>query len=218
MVDDLTPQGDIGSNPETAPAAPEGAAAGSNTRRLVFVILAVVALLIVAGLVAAAVFVFVLTDRVAQDIATVPGEVVETPVAVGDAEVVEPPPVELTRVFTFRDIFSPLIVPIPEPEPSEVDTLAPGVPGIPGEPGVDPDDPGVTLPPDTLFLRDIVSVDGVTAAVLYLDGQTYTLAVGGEIPGTPWRVQSISGRSVVMLYGDVQVTLSVGQGVVTAIK
>ncbi len=214
MVDDLTPQSDIGSNPEGVPAAPESTPAGSNTKRIVIIVVAVFALLAVAGLVAAAVFVFVLTDRVMQEIEVTP--IVETPGMVGEESAEEPPAVDLKRVFTFRDIFDPLLVPIPDPSVDE--TIGPDGLPVTGVPGTDPDDPAVTLPPDTLFLRDIVSVDGVTAAVLYLDGQTYNLAVGGEISGTPWRVQSISGRTVVMLYGDVQVTLSVGQGVVAATK
>jgi hypothetical protein len=40
----------------------------------------------------------------------------------------------------------------------------------------------------TLTLQNVVSVDGEPAAVLVLDGQTYTLKAGESIAGTPWKV------------------------------
>jgi len=49
--------------------------------------------------------------------------------------------------------------------------------------------------------------------VLLLNDQTYTLAAGEVISGTPWQVLSVSSTSVTMLYGDTQVTLTVGQGI-----
>jgi len=61
-------------------------------------------------------------------------------------------------------------------------------------------------------------VDGEPAAVLVLDGQTYTIKAGESIPGTPWKVMSISGQTVQLQYGDVPVTLSVGQGITPSTK
>ncbi|MBS3957644.1 MAG: hypothetical protein KGZ40_09005 [Clostridiales bacterium] len=192
-------------------SAQSGSAASrtGGSRRTMLIAGAVLGLLAVAGLAAAAVFLFALGGA-PGDVPT-PDPVVQpgAPQPVEEEQPAEPAPVDLKRVFTFRDIFAPLILPIPEPSADQ--TVAPGQPGA-------PDDPGVTLPDGTLFLRDIVTVDGVTAAVLFLDGASYTLAAGGEISGTPWKVQSISGSSVVMLFGDVRVTLTVGQGVVSAAK
>ncbi len=221
MVDELTQSegaGAVGAdgatmvNPSPTP--------DTGSKRLLLIVAAVVALLVVAGLVAAAVFVFVLGGATETD-TTVPVAVDAPTPQPTEAVPDEPEPVSLKRVFTFRDIFDPLLLPLPAETPQSsgltTDGAAPpgGAPGDPASPG---GDPGVTLPENTLFLRDIVSVDGVAAAVLHLNGQDYTLVVGGQIPGTPWQVLSISGNSVVMLYGDVQVTLSVGQGVVSAAK
>jgi type IV pilus biogenesis protein PilP len=65
---------------------------------------------------------------------------------------------------------------------------------------------------NTLYLNDIVTENGVPRAVLMLNGTTYRLAAGERIPGTPWQVLRIGTTQVTMLYGDTQVTLSVGQG------
>lgn len=221
MVDD-TSYSDTGA--VALDAVPTGAApaAGGGPRPLLLIVGAVVGLLAVAGIVAAAVFFFVLNgadEPAVQD----PAVVTPIPPQTDEEAPVEPPQVSLRRVFTFRDVFSPLIQPLPEPVETDAPTLGPDgqpiapSPTDPSDP-TDPGDPGVTLPPNTLFLRDVVSADGVPAAVLHLDGQTHTLVEGAEIPGTPWRVLSIRGSSVVMLYGDVQVTLSVGQGVVSSAK
>lgn len=108
--------------------------------------------------------------------------------------------VKNAEVFTFRDIFDPLLKPIPEPSapstttPSATDTETPYAQGV-------------------LYLDGVVTEDGVLKAVLRYNGQTYTLGPGEGIPGTPWEVLRVSSTSVTMLYGDVQVTLAVGQGI-----
>ena len=66
---------------------------------------------------------------------------------------------------------------------------------------------------NTLYLEGVVTQDGVMMAVLRYNGQVYTLAPGGVIPGTPWQVLRVTSTSVTMLYGDIQVTLAVGQGI-----
>jgi hypothetical protein len=70
-----------------------------------------------------------------------------------------------------------------------------------------------TVEPNTLILQDIITVDGVQKAMLVWDGKDYTLAAGDVIAGTPWKLLSMTKTSVTMLYGDVQVTLSIGEGV-----
>lgn len=107
------------------------------------------------------------------------------------------PAVSNAEVFTFRDIFEPLLKPLPKPpapSDNETDTATPSTPG-------------------TLYLNDIITDDGVLKAVLELDDQTYTLAAGGTITGTPWKVLKVTSTQVTMLYGDTQVTLTIGQGI-----
>jgi len=80
-------------------------------------------------------------------------------------------------------------------------------------PTTDPDTETPTTS-GTLYLNDIITEDGVLKAVLSLDDVTYRLAVGEGIPGTPWEVLRISSSQVTMLFGDIQVTLAIGQGIV----
>ncbi len=102
-----------------------------------------------------------------------------------------------SAVFTFRDIFEPLIKAAPTPSTPTTPTTTPTAPTSQG----------------TLFLQNIVTEGGVLKAVLLLDGKTYTLAAGGSISGTPWLVLSVNQTSVTMLYGDIQVVLTIGQGI-----
>ena len=121
---------------------------------------------------------------------TVPGS--------SDATVV-PPAVPDSEVFTFRDVFKPLIrtvVPAGSTPPGSTTTSSTA---------------GET---DTLYLQDVVVEGDKDKAVLTYNGTAYTLGEGEVVTGTPWKVLSIdaSGDSVVMLYGDSQVTLTVGEG------
>ncbi|HEY5432149.1 MAG TPA: hypothetical protein VIL06_01925 [Coriobacteriia bacterium] len=69
------------------------------------------------------------------------------------------------------------------------------------------------LDPDEVYLTDIVTVNGVRKAVIAYGGSTYTLAAGEVIPTTSdWKVEKVLTNSVVVLFGDVSVTLTPGQG------
>jgi len=109
--------------------------------------------------------------------------------------ILEPAEAPLSASFTFRNVFAPSVKP-PVPPAEEASSTA-----------------GSTDSPDTLYLTDIVSTDSGRTAVFVWNGTTYTLPEGGTIPGTPWKVVSIGTDSVVMLYGDSQVTLTLGQGI-----
>jgi hypothetical protein len=65
----------------------------------------------------------------------------------------------------------------------------------------------------TMTLQDIISADGVYSAILLWDGKQYTVAAGDQVGTSPWKVLSITKTGVTMLFGDVQVTLSIGEGV-----
>ena len=119
-----------------------------------------------------------------------------TTAPVGTAPVVEPSEKPLTSSFTFRNVFAPSIkAPVASTEETSSTTS------------------GSTNSPDTLYLIDIVSTDGVMQGVFVWNGVTYTEGEGGTIDSSPWKVLEVNSDSVVMLYGDTQVTLTVGQGV-----
>jgi hypothetical protein len=109
--------------------------------------------------------------------------------------------VSYDEVFRFRDIFDPLIKPADEtttePPPSETTT--------------DTGD-ATDYAADTLYLVSITTGAPPTAVMVW-DRQQYTLQEGDAIPDSPWRLLDIRTTSVVMLYGDQQVVLSVGQGI-----
>lgn len=190
----------------TATQAPSGpAAAGSGrgrTNKVVTLLIALGVLAIVVGVAAA--IVLAVMGGPGEDVevrtpggSTPPGGSApaqqQPPTATNEAA----PAVSNSEVFTFRDIFEPLLKPLPKPPaPSDTDT-----------------DTATPSSPGTLYLNDIVTEDGVLKAVLELDGDTYTLAAGGTIPDTPWKVLKVTSTQVTMLYGDTQVTLTIGQGI-----
>jgi hypothetical protein len=102
-------------------------------------------------------------------------------------------PVTNRDVFTERDPFEPVIEPTKTVEPSAATSES------------------VAL--DTLTLQGIVEQDGVLKAVLTFNGTTYTAAANERLGDTPWQVLSVGKQSATMLFGDVQVTLSMGEGV-----
>lgn len=208
MVDELTPQQPVVA-PEDPQLPPSGKKPGflSTTRGKVVVILgAIFALMAVLGLAAVAFFVLFVGDKVddvAQQISTavttstVPAATA-TPAAQATTGQAEPPEtVPLGEVFTFRDIFDPLLK-----EESE------GGSDGGGGSSAQPD-----LEQNTLYLQEIRSADGQPVAVLVYNGKTYELSEGERVEDTPWQVLSIESDRVVMLYGDSQVVLRVGQGV-----
>jgi len=211
VVDELntpnTPQA-----PEAAMAAPAEAPAkqgffSTSKGRLVVIVAALAALAVIAGVALALVF-FVFGDSAPEVEVRVTGSTESTATAGGEptaqAEATPAPEVSNSEVFTFRDIFEPLLKPLPEA--SSDTTLTPDA----SEPTTDTAN---TYTPGTLFLQNIVSENGELLAVLIYDGTTYTLGEGERVGDSPWQVLEVRSDSVVMLYGDTQVVLTVGQGV-----
>lgn len=201
-MDNLTPQ-----NPANSPMPGGSAIEGepkqgfmSTTRGKAIVIGgAVVGFLVVAGIVAFLVMTFVFggsgsSTGGAKQTASKPGK--STGGSAEASSVIEPAEIGLNDIFTFRDIFDPLLKPAPAQESTSTETSSTLVPGE----------------ADTLYLNAIVVEDGVTKAVLQYNDTEYRLAAGETVGTTPWQVLSIGSSSVVMLYGDSQVSLSVGQG------
>ncbi|MCL5887336.1 MAG: chorismate synthase [Actinobacteria bacterium] len=120
-----------------------------------------------------------------------PAETSPTPVP---EEIVEPAAIPSSELFTFRDIFKPVIRPSAAVTPGAVATGTAGV--------------------DRLTLVNIVVEDGVPNVVVDLNGVTHTLAAGESIAGTPWMVRSIADRSATFAYGDASIRLAVGVGAV----
>lgn len=168
---------------------------GFASNRIVIVVGAVVLVLLLA---AAAVFLVLnflrgAAEDVLQNLEPVTAEET-TPTAAAEAPV-EPGPLPYTELFTFRDIFDPVLKPSLVATPAQEATPA--------------------LEPDVLYLLNVIVEDGVSRALLELNETQHTLAEGEPIPGTPWLAQSINADSVVMLFGDVPITLAIGHGVIT---
>lgn len=173
--------------------------------KVVMVVGALAVLAIVAGIAVAVVVKVVLPQP--QDIEIrVPqqqqGSKPATQAAGGEQAAQPAPAVSYDEVFRFRDIFDPLIKPVEEtsaePTPSETTTSTGDL---------------TEYAANTLYLVSISTTGDTPSAVMVWDRQQYTLQEGDTIPDSPWQVLDIRTTSVVMLYGDQQVILSVGQGI-----
>ncbi len=194
-------------DPTAAPVnadAPGGGKLGFlNTKTGKFVV-GGVALALVLGAIGAAVAFFVIggaLDGAVDEMAiapvssTVPGSSPSTQTPVN------PEQTSLASSFTFRNVFAPTVK-------KTFETTA----AVPGS-STDATDSAVNVPADTLYLQSIVTEDGEQRAVFSWNDQTYTVAEGQQVGTTPWKVIQINSDTVLMLFGDSQVTLSVGQGV-----
>lgn len=120
----------------------------------------------------------------------------------------EPVEVPLTDVFTFRDIFEPVVKPASTTQGGSGEGSETTQTGGSEETSETP-----SASENTLLLQDITVTDGVPTAVLVWNGTTYSAAEGDQVDDSPWKVLEIQDSTVVMLYGDTQVVLSVGQAV-----
>jgi len=176
--------------------------------RLVGIVGALALLAIIGGVVAAVILGSLFSDAIDDAVVEVT-ETGQTEDDSGDSTMTveaAAPAAEVrnSEVFTFRDIFDPLLEPLPTTSTSTDSTTT-----------TDPGDTDTVTPdtPDVLYLDGVVTEDGIMKAELRYNGTTYTLAPGEGIPDTPWEVLRVSSTSVTMLYGDIQVTLAVGQGI-----
>jgi len=118
------------------------------------------------------------------------------------APIVEPQEQPLESTFVFRNVFAPTLK-APTPASDIASALASTTSSS---------EEKVDVPKNTLYLSSIQTVDGKKTATFTWNGETYTLSEGETIKNTPWKVVEIGDSSVVMLYGDSQVTLATGQG------
>ncbi len=121
-----------------------------------------------------------------------------------------PEDVEFDDVFTYRDVFVPTVVLTTNPTTTDGTTANSSTGGTTSS---TTNTAAQSSADNTLVLQDIATEDGEPVAVLAWNGETYTLAEGESIPDTPWQVLEIRESTVVMLYGDQSITLSVGVGI-----
>lgn len=108
--------------------------------------------------------------------------------------------------ITSRDVFTPRN-PFKVIKASVIPTSTSSNSNSSGNTDADTTDPG------DVILKDIITEDSVRKAVIGYGGHTYTLAAGEDIPGSDdWQVLTVHAGSAVLLFGDVSVTLTPGQG------
>jgi hypothetical protein len=206
MVDSLdTPQTAEPLSADTAATSNPNSASSFLTTTTGKLVVGGVALLLILGAIAAILFLFVFNDAPQETELLVPTESTSsTSTASAETSPEVRPPDDFADTFAFRNIFQPTMkVTMTPPAGSSGSTSG-------DTSGTDTSD--IDVPADTLFLVSTSTADGVPVATFIWNGVTYTLEEGESIPDTPWQVLSISGDTVVMLYGDARVTLTVGQG------
>lgn len=196
-------------NPEVpqsaVPPIGEVVEAKPTSRKGLFIVLGVIAVLVVVAAIAVTVVLFVFNGVKSEiDVQVTPTQQTgtgtpapnDTPVAAGPAD-----PVANDEVFTFRDIFKPLAG-------AAAVTTASDTSG------------GTTATVDTseyaagtLYLVAISTSGNAPVAQMVWDRKELSLSEGDVIAGTPWKVLDIRTDDVIMLYGDQQVVLSIGQGI-----
>jgi hypothetical protein len=173
-------------------------------------IIVIGAALVVVAIIAVAVWLFVMNSGFFAQSGTVSqqtlpvGGIASKSTSETGAPIVDPPSKPLESSFTFRNVFAPTVK-----RPTEA-TLTTGSSTETSSSSSSGDT--VDVPDDTLFLESIQTTNGDKTATLIWNDQKYTVGEGDTISGTPWQVLEINDESVVMLYGDTEVTLTVGQG------
>jgi len=202
MADNLTPFDTSG-----APAAPKPGIRGflnSKAGKIIVGVAAVVVVVGVLGIIGAAFLGSPTSEDVATPTGSTSGGATVTKPVTPVSEVKVPDDVELDDVFTYRDVFVPTVVLVSTTTTSTTSNSTSTSTSTTNQ---------TTTPENTLVLEDIATEDGEPVAVLSWNGETYTLAEGESIPNTPWKVLEINSSTVVMLYGDARITLSVGVGI-----
>lgn len=184
-------------------AVPVGAAAPKKRTSALMIALGVLAVLAVIGGIAAALMTFVFQAPSEVEVRT-PGAATpqQSSTATTQAAASAKPAAAVANdeVFTFRDIFKPLagksVTTTTTATENTIDTIDMS-----------------EYAADTLYLVSIGSDSGTPYASMVWNSKTYKLSEGDAIPNTPWKVLTIRTSDVIMLYGDQQVVLSVGQGI-----
>lgn len=220
MNQDLTPPSAIAPDQPGAPIADPGA---SSSSRLVKVIAAAAGLIALFALIGIAAYLFMSGAGGAPEKPSEPevsAGITKTAALSTKPDVPDEPPLDvpISDVFSFRDIFKPTVKPTKlSTTPTEsTETSGPGGTTPGGNNSSNNSNESsptkTSVGENTLFLQDIVTEDGQQVAVLILGSTEYRAKEGDRLDDTPWKVLEIDDNSVVMLFGDTQLTLSVGQG------
>ena len=126
--------------------------------------------------------------------------------ATASAPIVNPPEKPLSSTFTFRNVFAPSVSPVYPASASSSST------STSSSSSSSTSTTSIPTEKNTLFLMSISTVNGEKQATFAWNGVLYTVGEGDQVDDSPWKVVSIGTNSVVMLFGDTQVTLTVGQG------
>ena len=196
MVDNPSGEPPVSPSPEPKAASPIVTFLSSSTGKLVVGGIILFAVLVAVGALA---FFFLLSpsDETVIPPAPAGGSAPATETAVPTS----PPEQMLDETFTFRNVFAPTVT----------------MPSTPDEPSADSPSSSTTsetpnVPADTLVLTSISTENGEPLATFIWNSAQYVVGEGDQVGDSPWEVVTINSDSVVMLYGDSQVTLTVGQG------
>jgi hypothetical protein len=202
---------------ETDPAAKEGFLSTRNGK-LVLIGAAVASFLVIAGIVAALALT-VLGFMGAKSTAVVvvppaPGTAKVSTSSAGapessSAETISIAPIGNADVYTARDPFQPRI-PLPA-APTTSSSNTTGSSDTTGSGGGSSTTTGTATDNNTLTLLSVSTVDGVRKGKFQIGSTIYVAGAGEQLGSTPWQVVSVGSNSAVVLYGDEQVTLVVGQ-------
>lgn len=209
MVDSTTPFDGSTSQPDPATPPPESGPAKGGIQGFLNstpgkIVLGALAGLVLLGVLGYLAFTFLLNKN--QETAPTSSTTVVTsstapPSKAATAVATEAPAIPIGEVFTFRDIWLPTI----DADDLATETAAGSTSSSTST--------TVSTAKNTLTLTAVTVENGEDVAVLVWNGTEYRLAEGESIPDTPWKVLSINGNTVVMLFGDQRVTLVVGEGI-----
>lgn len=182
-----------------------------SKRRLIVAGVAALAALVVIG---AAVGLFVFRSGIgpAPQVATAADSPATTSEPAGDeaptaiSAVLPKDAKPLSSSFTFRDIFVPTVKPKKTADTSNTTTNT-------GSNSGSTTTTSTVTSSNTLELKSVTTENGKEVATFLWNGKTFKAGAGEALAGTPWKVLSISGETVVMLYGDTRISLTVGQGI-----
>ena len=178
-----------------------------------------VALLVLIGIVGVVFFILALTGTKGASksgnetsSSTMANSSVGAVAPVDAATVAVPAESPLQSTFTFRNVFVPTV------KPTIVATESTTPAATPAEtvPSTDVTSPTVEPVVTTLTLNEIVLVGDAYKGVFTWNGATYTAGNGETIGSSPWKVIEVSVPELgtaLMLYGDAQQTIAVGESI-----